>query len=206
MTFGKVTLAMAWVVFVQAAVASNTPDQPAIDACIDSLTASGKASAPGGTVLQSSFSEAGTEVLLQDGGGSVWRCIAYSDGEIGLLEEASPQEIEAARAAPDPSDYQEQVRFDAGTSGATLTRTLGPGEAFQFVLGAQADQALSVGLTSTSGDMYYTIRNPDGSILLEGTDAATAYRGQLLQSGDHTVEVINQTSRNLTYDISFGIE
>ena len=54
--------------------------------------------------------------------------------------------------------------------------------------------------------MYYTVRNPDGSILLEGTDAGTAYSGTLQQSGDHIVEVVNETAAELTYDISFEIE
>ncbi|MBK0399051.1 hypothetical protein H0I76_07605 [Limibaculum sp. M0105] len=188
------------------AVASNNPDQPAIDACIEALTASGKESAPGGTVLNSSYSEAGTEVILEDGGGTVWRCIAYSDGAVGVLDEATAEQAEAARSAPDISDFQEQVRFDPGASSALLTRTLEPGGAFQFILGAQDGQFLRVRVQPHAGEMYYIIRNPDGSVLLDGTDAATEYYGQLWQSGDHVVEVVNQTSNELTYDISFEIE
>lgn len=199
-------LAGALTVLAGAVSASDNADQAAIDACIDELMASGKASAPGGTVLYSSFSEAGTEVLLEDGGGSVWRCIAYSDGAVGVLEEATDEQAEAARSAPTMDDYQEQVQFEPGTSSATLTRTMEPGGAFQFVLGAQAEQFLSVDLTPQGGDMYYTIRNPDGSILLDGTDAGTEYNGQLWQSGDHIVEVVSQSSDELTYDIFFEIK
>ena len=54
--------------------------------------------------------------------------------------------------------------------------------------------------------MYYIIRNPDGSILLQGTDALTPFAGQLAQSGDHIVEVVSKTSSDLTYDIAFEIE
>ena len=189
-----------------AALASDNPDQSAIDACIDNLAASGLASAPGGTVLNSSFSQAGTEVMLEDGGGTVWRCIAYADGTIGVLEEATEVQARAARTAPQLSDFQEVVKFDAGSSGTTLTRTLEPGGAFQFILGAGEGQQLEVSITPQSGEMYYTIRNPDGSILLEGTDAGTPYSGELMQSGDHIVEVVNKTSDELTYDISFEIE
>ena len=189
-----------------AAIASDNPDQSAIDACIDKLAASDLASAPGGTVLNSSFSQAGTEVMLEDGGGTVWRCIAYADGTIGVLEEATEEQAKAARTAPQLSDFQEVVKFDAGSSGTTLTRRLEPGGAFQFILGAGEGQQLDVSVSPQSGKMYYTIRNPDGSILLEGTEAGTAYSGKLVQSGDHIVEVVNETADELTYDISFEIE
>ncbi|MBL3701884.1 hypothetical protein GI582_04145 [Sulfitobacter sp. BDSS02] len=189
-----------------AAIASDNPDQSAIDACIDKLAASDLASAPGGTVLNSSFSQAGTEVMLEDGGGTVWRCIAYADGTIGVLEEATEEQAEAARTAPQLSDFQEVVKFDAGSSGTTLTRTLEPGGAFQFILGAGEGQQLDISVTPRSGEMYYTIRNPDGSILLEGTEAGTAYSGTLQQSGDHIVEVVNETADELTYEISFEID
>ncbi|WP_144389773.1 hypothetical protein [Phaeobacter sp. 22II1-1F12B] len=189
-----------------AALASDNPDQSAIDACIDHLAASGLASGPGGTVLNSSFSQAGTEVMLEDGGGTVWRCIAYADGTIGVLEKATEEQASAARTAPQLSDFQEVVKFDAGRSGTTLTRRLEPGGAFQFILGAGEGQQLEVSITPQSGEMYYTIRNPDGSILQEGTDASTDYSGKLQQSGDHVVEVVNETAEELTYDISFEIE
>ncbi len=189
-----------------AAFASDNSNQPAIDACIDALNSSGKAAAPGGTVLNSSFSEAGTEVILEGGGGVVWRCIAYSDGAVGVLDEATPEQAEAARSAPNMADFQERVRFDSGATGAILTRTLEPGGAFQFILDARENQFLSVRLSPHSGEMYYVIRNPDGSILLDGTDSETPYKGQLWQSGEHIVEVVNKTSADVTYDISFEIE
>jgi len=36
--------------------------------------------------------------------------------------------------------------------------------------------------------------------------SAKEYRGQLWQSGDHVIEVINRGSRNTPYDVIFGIE
>lgn len=199
-------IAAAILLAASGATASDNPDQPAIDACIDALMASGKASAPGGTVLNSSFSQAGTEVILEDGGGTVWRCIAYSDGAVGVLEQATEEQAAAARSVPQASDYQEQVRFDAGASSATLTRSIEAGGAFQFLLGANEGQSLKVRLAPQSGSMYYVIRNPDGSILQDGTDAGTEYTGQLGQSGDHIVEVVSKSAEALTYDIFFGIE
>jgi hypothetical protein len=192
--------------FATVAVAQDNSDQPAIDACIDALMASGMAGAQGGTVLNSSFSEAGTEVIFEDGGGVAWRCIAYKDGSVGLLEEATAEQTEAARSAPDISDWQEQVGFDPGTSGTTLTRTMEAGGAFEFLLRAREGQFLRVSVTPQEGEMYYTIRYPDGSLLLEGTDASEEYNGQLPQSGDYMVEVVSKESVDVTYEISFEIE
>lgn len=185
---------------------SAASDQDAIDVCIDAFQASGQASAPGGTVLSSSFSQAGTEVIFEDGDGKGWRCIAYSDGAVGLLEPATPDALERARNAPKASDFQERVQFQSGASGASLSRRMEAGGAFQFILGARAGQTLSVDVMPDGGEMYYIIRNPDGSILLEGTDAGTPFSGQLGQSGDHVVEVVSQTSSETAYDIVFGIE
>ena len=202
----KSIAAAALMLAASGTVATANPDQPAIDTCIDALMASGKAGAAGGTVLGSRFSQAGTEVLLEDGSGLVWRCIAYSDGSVGVLEEASADAAEAARSAPTASDAQEAVRFDAGATSAVLTRSLGPGDASQYVLGAREGQFLRVRVTPHSGEMYYLIRNPDNSLLLDGMGTETEYYGQLWQSGDHVVEVVNQTSENVTYDVSFAIE
>jgi hypothetical protein len=182
--------------------ASNNPDQEAIDACIDGLIAEG---AQGGEVLGSSFSEAGTEVMLLTGG-EVWRCIAYRDGALGLLEVVEGADPEAIRGAMSIADAQEQVQFAAGTSGAEITRAFAAGEARQFLLGAQAGQTLSVKVAPQGGAAYYVIRNPDGSILLGGTDAGTPYSGELGQSGDHVVEVISQESAPQDIALTFGIE
>ena len=44
--------------------------------------------------------------------------------------------------------------------------------------------------------MFYQIFNPDGSFLLDQMGAAQEYRGQLWQSGDHVIEVINVATGN----------
>ena len=97
-------------------------------------------------------------MILEDGGGTVWRCIAYSDGAVGLLEEATDEQAEAARSTPDEADFQEQVQFEKGASSATLTRSIEAGGAFQFLLGANEGQFLTVRVAPQSGSMYYVIR------------------------------------------------
>ena len=185
------------------AAASDNPTQDAIDTCIDHLR--GLGGPQGGEVLSSSFSEAGTLVMLLDGGGTVWRCIAYRDGTVGDFaadEGADPDALRAAGQMPEP----ERISFDAGTTGAEIVREASAGEALQFVLGARAEQFLYVRLAPQNGRMYYIIRNPDGSILLDGTDSATEYRGQLWQTGDHMVEVVSQESAPVTFNLIVGIE
>ena len=45
-----------------------------------------------------------------------------------------------------------------------------------------------------------------GSALLDELPVGTPYRGQLWQSGDHVVEVINRTGSTVPFDIYFAIE
>ena len=199
-----ISLALGMTLAAAAAFASSNPDQDAIDVCIDHLR--GLGGPQGGEVLNSSFSEAGTEVYLLSGDGTVYRCIAYRDGTVGDFAAQAGADPDALRAAGSAGQGQERVQFAAGTSGATLSRTVEAGGARQFVLGARDGQFLDVNLRPLNGQMYYIIRNPDGSILLDGTDAATPYRGQLWQSGDHVVEVVNQGGQPVDFNLSLTIE
>ncbi len=54
--------------------------------------------------------------------------------------------------------------------------------------------------------MSYQIFNPDGSFLLDQISSDRPYRGQLWQSGNHVIEVINRTNAVAGYDVVFGIE
>jgi hypothetical protein len=78
-------------------------------------------------VLSSELSEAGTLVMLRDGGGTVWRCIGYSDGAVGELRmvDAADDGGGAIAGAPsqsggEPTTTTERVRFHRGDTGAEL--------------------------------------------------------------------------------------
>jgi hypothetical protein len=58
--------------------------QDAIDACIDALRA--EAGSVGGTVQSTEFSEANSLVMLEDGTGTVWRCLVSNDGSGATVE------------------------------------------------------------------------------------------------------------------------
>lgn len=55
-------------------------------------------------------------------------------------------------------------------------------------------------------DISYQIFNPDGSLLLDQMTSAKEYRGELWQSGDHVIEVINPGDSNASYTVIFGID
>lgn len=98
------------------------------------------------------------------------------------------------------------VRFPAGSSGAELTDSLLPQQSRRYVLGARDGQFLYFRLASNGPGMTYVIYNPDGSVLLDETNAAREYRGQLWQSGNYLVEVYNTANGAQSYNVIFGIE
>ncbi len=203
--------AIASIVALQPVMAG---EQEAIDGCIDKLRAvGGPDGRAGGQVLSSEFSEAATLVMLRDAGGTVWRCLAYSDGTVGELTVSQAADDGGGAMAgasgystQEPATSTERVRFDRGSSGAELTATLTPGSSMRYVLNAKNGQDLYVRVAPRGPDIYYQIFNPDGSFLLEQMDPAREYRGQLWQSGDHVIEVINRGNRNTSYNVIFGIE
>ena len=185
-------------------------EQDAIDGCIDQLRSVGGPDArSGGEVLSSEFSEAATLVMLRDSGGSVWRCLAYSDGtvaELAVSEAADDGGGAMAGASGSGGSGTERVSFATGTSGAELTGSLLPQESRRYVLGAQDGQFLYVRLAANGPNMTYVIYNPDGSVLLDEVGSAKEYRGQLWQTGDHIVEVYNMSNGAQSYNVIFGIE
>ncbi len=177
------------------------------DACIDHLRLVGGPDGQSGTIESSQFSEAGTLVMLRDAGGTLWRCIAYKDGSIGEMSVVEAMDDGGgAVAGAAGSTISQRVKFDADSTGAELVGELAPGASQQYVLGAKNEQFLYVRVAPRNGSLDYVIRNPDGSELLGLMSADKEYRGQLWQSGDHVVEVINRSNSSVDYNVIFGIE
>ena len=110
-------------------------------------------------------------------------------------------------AANDPgATSTERVRFRAGASSAEPSGRLAPGASRRYVIGARAGQFLDVGLAPDGAGLSFQIFNPDGSFLLDQVPAAQDYRGQLWQSGDHVIEVINRSARARGFSVFIGIE
>lgn len=175
-------------------------EQDAIDGCIDAVRE--RVGLIGGEILNSSFSEAATEVYLMAADRTYWRCLAYSDGAVGELTEVSEADLPDF---PDPFEPT-RVTFDAGASGATYEATIEAGGVAQYVLGASESQTMSVAIDPMGADMYYQIIGPDNSRLIGGTDATEAFSGVLPASGDYTVEIVSQADAPAEYSISFEID
>ena len=99
-----------------------------------------------------------------------------------------------------------RVQFPSGSTGAELAGTVAPGGSVRYVLGAQNGQNLYVRVAPKNGRLEYEIFNPDNSFLLELINASREYRGQLWQSGDHVIEVVNRGGQAIDFNVIFGID
>jgi hypothetical protein len=190
--------------------ASVAQEQEAIDGCIDQLRVVGGPDGLSGEVISSEFSQAGTLVMIRDAGGTVWKCIGYSDGTVGELaiEQAADDGAGAVAAVESTQGGTRTVRvkFDKGASGAELTGRLAAGESIRYVVGAKNGQFLYARVADNGAGLSYQIFNPDKSFLLDQISVSKEYRGQLWQSGDHVIEVINRGNKTASFNIIIGIE
>ena len=112
----------------------------------------------------------------------------------------------SAGAGGEPTTTTERVRLDSGMSGVELSDSLTPGSSKRYVLNAQNGQDLYVRVAHRSGPrLDFQIFNPDGSFLLEMIPSDREYRGQLWQSGDHVIEVINRGGATADYNIIMSV-
>ncbi|WP_164661229.1 hypothetical protein [Tropicibacter sp. Alg240-R139] len=183
------------------------------NACIDELIS--RHGNVGGEVLGQEYSEAAIMVRLRDGNGVEYECIVWSGPEVAELRPLNGEGKAAnngggvsagASAASQTVSGEQRVKFDAGTSGTAMSGTLQPGTSVRYILGANDGKFLNVDVGSYGGALDYKIFNPDGSLLLDLTSSDTPYRGQLWQSGDHVVEVVNAGAQPVSFDVGMGIE
>lgn len=170
------------------------------NACIDELTS--RFGNVGGEVLGQEFSEAAIMVRLRDGKGVMYECIVWSGPEVADLRRVGDEGAVSA----DTVSGEQRVKFAAGESGMATSGTLQSGTSVRYILGASDGQFLNVDVGSRGGALDYKIFNPDGSMLLDLISSEKPYRGQLWQSGDHIVEVVNAGAQPVTFDIGVGID
>lgn len=102
----------------------------------------------------------------------------------------------------EPQTRTVRVRFAVGTSGAVYSGKLEPGGSLRYVLGARNRQTLVVRLNGYGSGLSYQILNPDRSFLLDQVPSGQDYRGELWQSGDHVIEVINRSGSAAEFSLS----
>ena len=182
------------------------------NACIDELRC--RVGNVGCEVLGQEFSEAAIRVRLRDTNGGVYECLVWSGPEIADFRQVSGEGAMAddgggamaGASAPPVVSGEQRVQFAAGTSGAAMSGSLNPDTSVSYVLGAADGQFMRVDVGSRGGALDYKIFNPDGSLLLDLISSDTPYQGQLWQSGDHVVEVVNAGAQPVSFDIGIGIE
>lgn len=82
-----------------------------------------------------------------------------------------------------------RVRFPAGTHGTSVKGTV-RGYAYRdYVVGASGGQKMTVSLTASAMATVFTIFNPDGTNLEEGSET-DGFNGELPKSGDYVVRVL----------------
>lgn len=186
------------------AVEADGQYQAAIEGCIDALRATGLPDAQSGEVLRTEFSQAAIGVTLRDRGNSEWLCLSDEKGHVSEIRMTNA--MDDGEGALAGLTETRQVQFAPGSVGAEYEGGLVPGGSMRYVLGAREGQFLDVAVTRPDPGISYQILNPDGSFLLDMMDPSTPYRGQLWQSGDHVVEVVNRGQSSAGYAISFRIE
>jgi hypothetical protein len=132
----------------------------------------------------------------------------YADGRSWpdfVRGEGSPHQA-GGGSAPSQSVSTERVRFPPGASSTEFEAQLPPRMTVRYRLRGRNGQFLDVRISPRSAPIKYRILNPDGSALLDELSVELPYRGQLWQSGDHVVEVINRTGSTVPFDIYFGVE
>ncbi|WP_269931965.1 hypothetical protein [Aminobacter sp. HY435] len=203
----RIALVLAGVMVV--AIPTLADEQAAIDGCIDRVRqVGGPDAANGGQIISSDFSQAGTLVMLRDAGGTVWRCLAANDGtveELSVSEAADDGNGAMAGSAEGVTDTV-NVKFARGRSEASYKSSLTPGSSRRYVLGARNGQFLTVQVVPGGSGISYQIFNPDRSFLLDMMSPDKAYTGQLWQTGNHVVEVINRGRQTASFQIDIGIK
>lgn len=117
-----------------------------------------------------------------------------------------------AEAAPSPKPKivtgsgQERVGFASGSSDARLQGGLQPGKSRRYLLNARDGQYLNLRVMVQEAPLTYRIYNPDKSPLLGDMTTSKDYRGQLFQSGDHVIEVINSTNAPSSYELLVAVK
>ena len=88
----------------------------------------------------------------------------------------------------------EDVRFAAGTSGATIPGRIIGSEEVRYRLGASAGQVMEVDLATSNSSAYFNIFAPgdvpgQSTAMFIGPTSGTSYSGTLPENGTYTIQV-----------------
>jgi hypothetical protein len=104
-------------------------------------------------------------------------------------------------------EFKKTVRFERGSTSATLSGSVVRGDRDVYELGASAGQVMEVGVTALEDNAAFVIKAPGGRSLpgAAETDGAAIWRGELPASGTYRIEV-GGTRGNAEYTLRVVIE
>lgn len=100
-----------------------------------------------------------------------------------------------------------RVRFAKGKSSATLSGAVVRGDRDTYILGAKAEQMMTVKITSTERNAVFQITDPNGEFLQDAGDGDDAmnWTGSLPESGNYRI-IVGGTRGNATYKLTVSIK
>lgn len=99
-----------------------------------------------------------------------------------------------------------RIRFAKGKSSATVRGAVIRGETDTYIVGARAEQMMSVSVSSLENNAVFTLQGPDGDYLQDAgeEDDARGVTVSLPYNGDYRIKV-SGTRGNATYRLTVAI-
>ncbi len=100
-----------------------------------------------------------------------------------------------------------RIRFARGKHSATVSNSVIRGESDTYIVGARAEQMMTVKITSLEDNAVFEVEDPNGEYLQDAgeEDDATLVTSTLPESGDYRI-VVAGTRGNATYRLTVSIK
>ena len=101
-----------------------------------------------------------------------------------------------------------QVKFARGKTSTVLRGVIKKNQEVVFVLNAKAGQTLtaSVDASTQNNDVVFSISGPNGSLMDDGMEVTTTWRGQLPASGEYRLTMGMMESKSSRYVMNISVE
>ncbi len=110
-------------------------------------------------------------------------------------------------ALPTADGVTKRIRFAKGKSSATVSNSVIRGEQDTYILGARAEQMMTVRITSLENNAVFTVQGPNGEYLQDAgeEDDAKMVTNSLPYNGDYRI-IVSGTRGNATYRLTVSIK
>ena len=108
-------------------------------------------------------------------------------------------------AASGSEDTEQRIRFEPGSTSATVTGNLAAAQADDYILRALAGQTLSVDLSFTEGRAILVIWGDDGNVLISDHAEVSSFEAVLPTAQDYHITVKGRPDGNTAYTMTVDI-